>query len=236
MIDGRTDPVQILMVLTSRDRIGDAGPQTGFWLEEFTAPYYALLAAGAEITLASPSGGQPPIDPLSDRAGNQSDTVERFKSDHAARTALADTLWLHQVVAEDFDAALYVGGHGSMLDLPEDRFSQRVIATLLTAGKPVALIGHGPAALRHALDGKGRPLLPGRRVTGTANSEEKGMGLTRFLPFLLQDELVRLGGLYSNGPDGTSHVIRDGVLITGQNAASAADAARTLLDTLHRPA
>lgn len=234
MIDGRTDPVQILMVLTSRDRIGDAGPQTGFWLEEFTAAYYGLLGAGAEITMASPSGGQPPIDPCSDGTGSRSETVERFKNDRDARTALADTLWLNQVVAEDFDAAFYVGGHGAMLDLPEDRCSQAVIAALLAGGKPVAFVGHGPAALRHAVDSKGRPLLQGRRVTAIANSEEKGMGLTEFLPFLLQDELVRLGGLYSKGPDGASHVVRDEALIPGQNVASAADAARTLLDTLHR--
>src|SRR5262245_44101402 len=133
------------MVLTSRDRFGDAGPQTGFWLGEFTAAYYELVEAGTEITLASPSGGQPPIEPRSDATGSRSETVERLKNDRNARTALADTLWLNQVVTDDFDAAFYVGGHGAMLDLPEDRNSQALISALLAAGKPVAFVGHGPA-------------------------------------------------------------------------------------------
>jgi putative intracellular protease/amidase len=228
--------VQILMVLTSHDRLAGAGPKTGFRLEEFTAPYYILTDAGADITLASPSGGQPPIDPASDRPDHRSETVKRFKNDHNARTALADTLWLHQVVAQDFDAAFYVGGLGAMFDLAESRTSQAIVAALLTAGRPVALVGHGPAALRHAIDGKGRPLARGRRVTATANSEQEALGSIGLLPFRVQDELVRLGGLYSKGPDWTSRVVRDGPLITGQNTASAADAATALLDTLRRGA
>jgi len=225
--------VRILMVLTACDRLGDGGPKTGFSLEEFTAAYYVLRDAGADITLASPSGGQPPIDPRSDAPGSQSETLKRFKRDHPARTALADTLWLEQVAPEDFDAVFYVGGHGAMCDLPEDRVSQALLAAVHAARKPLALVSHGPAALRWTVDADGRPLVEGRRLTAAANSEEEAAGLIGVLPFLLQDELTRLGGIYSKGPDWISHVVRDGVLITGQNAGSAADAARMLLDTLH---
>jgi putative intracellular protease/amidase len=172
------------------------------------------------------------MDPRSDPPGRQSEAVKRFKGDAAARTALADTLWLYQVVPQDFDAVFYVGGHGPMQDLADDPISRAIIAALHSAGRPVALVSHGPAALRGAVDADGRPLVQGRRVTATANSEEAAMGLEEFLPFLLQDELIRLGALYSKGPDWESHVVRDGVLITGQNARSAADAARALLDAL----
>jgi len=228
--------VQILMVLTSHDRLGDSGSKTGFSLEEFSAAFYVFKDAGAEITLASPTGGQPPIDPRSDGAGHQSETVKRFKTDQAARTALADTLELEQVAPEDFDAVFYVGGHGAMWDLPEDRISQALIAAVHAAGRPLALVGHGPAALLHVVDAGGRPLVRGRRVTASANSEEEAMGLTDSLPFLLQDELVRLGGLYGKGPDWISHVVRDGALITGQNRDSAADAATAVLELLRRSA
>jgi putative intracellular protease/amidase len=226
--------VQILMVLTSHDRLGDSGSKTGFWLEEFSAAYYVFKDAGAEVTLASPIGGQPPIDPQSDGAGRQSETVKRFKTDQAARTALADTLELEQVAPEDFDAVFYVGGHGAMWDLPEDPISQALIAAVHAAGRLLALVGHGPAALRHVVGAGGRSLVAGRRVTASANSEEEAIGLTESLPFLLQDELVRLGGRYSKGPDGISYVVRDGALITGQNRDSAADAANAVLEILRR--
>ena len=226
--------MQILMVLSSHDRVGDNGPKAGFWLEEFSAAYYAFKDAGADVTLASPAGGQPPIDPRSDGADDHSENVKRFKGDQEARTDLADTLELEQVVPEDFDAVVYLGGHGAMWDLPEDRVSQAVIAAVHAAGRPLALVGHGPAALRHVVDAGGRPLVEGRRVTASANSEEEAMGLTGSLPFLLQDELVRLGGLYSKGPDGISHIVRDGALITGQNRDSAADAARAVLEILRQ--
>ena len=226
--------MHILIVLTSHDRLGDSGSKTGSGLEEFCAAYYVFRDAGAEVTLASPAGGQPPIDPQSDGSDDQSETVRRFKGDQAARTELADTLALDQVAPEDFDAVFYVGGHGALWDLPEDRISQALIAAVHAAGKPIALVGHGSAALRHVVDGGGRSLVEGRRITASANSEEEAMGLIDSLPFLLQDELVRLGGLYSKGPDGTSHVVRDGALITGQNRDSAADAANTVLRLLRR--
>ena len=224
--------MRILMVLTSCDRLGDSGPKTGFRLEEFAAAYYVLGDAGADITLASPDGGQPPMDPRSGRLGRQSEAVTRFKGDAAARTALADTLWLGQVVPQDFDAAFYVGGHGTVQDLADDPISRAIIAALHSAGRTIALVGHGPAALRGAIDADGRLLVRGRHVTATANSEEAATGLGEFLPFLLEDELIRLGAFYSKGPDWESHVVRDGVLITGQNASSATDTARALIDAL----
>jgi len=184
------------------------------------------------VTLASPAGGQPPIDPRSDGSADRSETVRRFKGDQAARTELADTLALDQVAPEDFDAVFYVGGHGALWDLPEDRISQALIAAVHAAGRPIGLVGHGPAALRHVVDGDGRLLVAGRRVTASANSEEAAMGLIDSLPFLVQDELVRLGGLYSKGPDEACHVVRDGALITGQNRDSAADAANAVLEIL----
>lgn len=226
--------MHILIVLTSHDRLGDSGSKTGSGLEEFCAAYYVFRDAGAEVTLASPTGGQPPVDPASDGMDHASETVRRLKGDQAARTALADTLALDQVAPEDFDAVFYVGGHGALWDLPEDRFSQALIGAVHAAGRPLALVGHGPAALRHIMDAGGRPLVEGRRVTGSANSEEAAVGLTDSLPFLLQDELARLGGLYSKGPDGASHVVRDGTLITGQNRDSAADAANAVLELLRR--
>jgi putative intracellular protease/amidase len=226
--------MHILIVLTSHDRLGDSGSKTGSGLEEFCAAYYVFRDAGAEVTLASPAGGQPPIDPRSAGSDDQSETVRRFKGDQAARTELADTLALDQVAPEDFDAVFYVGGHGALWDLPEDRISQALIAAVHAAGKPIALVRHGPAALRHVVDGGGRLLVEGRRVTASANSEEEAMGLIDPLPFLLEDELVRLGGLYSKGPDGISHVVRDGALITGQNRDSAADAAKAVLEILRQ--
>ena len=226
--------MHILIVLTSHDRLGDSGPRTGSALEEFCAAYYVFRDAGADVTLASPAGGQPPIGPQSDGSSDQYEVIKRFKSDQAARTALADTLELAQVAPEDFDAVFYVGGHGAMWDLPEDRISQALIAAVLAAGRPLAMVGHGPAALRHVVDTGGRPLVEGRRVTASANSEEEAARATVALPFLLQDELVRLGGLYSKGPDWASHVVCDGALITGQNCGSAAAAANAVLEILRR--
>jgi len=226
--------MHILIVLTSHDRLGGSGSKTGSGLEEFCAAYYVFKDAGAEVTLASPTGGQPPIDPQSNGLGDRSEMVKRFKTDQAARTALADTLELEQVAPEDFDAVFYVGGHGAMWDLPEDPISRALIAAVHAAGRPLALVGHGPAALRYVVDAGGRPLVEGRRVTASANSEEAAMGLTESLPFFLQDELVRLGGIYSKGPEGMSHVVRDGALITGQNRDSAADAANAVLEILRR--
>ena len=217
------------MVLTSHDKLGDTGKKTGFWLEEFTAPYYVFRDAGAEVTLASPKGGQPPIDPTSNEPANQTETTRRFESDPDAKAQLAATARLDSVSQAEFDAVFYPGGHGPMWDLAEDRDSIGLIESFIAAEKPVALVCHAPGALRHvkALDGK--PLVEGRKVTGFTNSEEEGVGLTKVVPFLLEDELKAKGGLYSKGPDGEAYVVADGLLITGQNPKSSAPAAQQLI-------
>ena len=221
--------MKILMVLTSHDQLGDTGKKTGFWLEEFTAPYYVFRDAGAEVTLASPKGGQPPIDPTSNEPANQTETTRRFESDPDAKAQLAATLRLDSVSQAEFDTVFYPGGHGPMWDLAEDRDSIELIESFIAAEKPVALVCHAPGALRHvkALDGK--PLVEGRKVTGFTNSEEEGVGLTKVVPFLLEDELKAKGGLYSKGPDGEAYVVAYGLLITGQNPKSSAPAAQELI-------
>ena len=221
--------MKILMVLTSHDQLGDTGKKTGFWLEEFTAPYYVFRDAGAQVTLASPKGGQPPIDPTSNEPANQTETTRRFESDPDAKAQLAATLRLDSVSQAEFDTVFYPGGHGPMWDLAEDRDSIELIESFIAAEKPVALVCHAPGALRHvkALDGK--PLVEGRKVTGFTNSEEEGVGLTKVVPFLLEDELKAKGGLYSKGPDGEAYVVADGLLITGQNPKSSAPAAQELI-------
>lgn len=224
--------MNILMILTSHEQLGSTGYRTGVWLEEFTTPYYIFRTAGAEITLASPKGGQPAIDPRSDQPTEATESIRRFKQDEAARALFADTLRLDQVDAADFDAVFVPGGHGAMWDLAEDPGSAALISTLHAAGKPVALVCHGPAALRLAVDTAGRSLVQGRSLTAFADSEEEVTGLAGVLPFSLQSELIRLGARYSKGPDGTAHVVRDGALITGQNPESAEQTARALLDAL----
>lgn len=224
--------MNILMVLTSHDRLGDTGRKTGFWLEELAAPYYAFRDAGAEITLASPKGGQPPLDPKSNESNFQTETTRRFEADPAATAQLAATLTLADVSEADFDAVFYPGGHGPLWDLAEDPHSIGLIERFAAAGKPVALVCHAPGVLRHVKGPDGRPLVAGRKVTGFADTEEEAVGLTAVVPFLVEDELRAKGGLYSKGPDWGSYVVRDGQLITGQNPGSSADTARALVDAL----
>jgi putative intracellular protease/amidase len=224
--------MKILMVLTSHDTLGDTGHKTGFWLEELAAPYYAFKDAGAEIVLASPKGGQPPLDPKSNEPAFQTDPTRRFEADATAKAQLAATRRLDQVSQADFDAVFYPGGHGPLWDLAEDKTSIALIQAFLAAGKPVALVCHAPGVLRHTTTAEGRPLVEGRKVTGFTNSEEAAVGLTEVVPFLVEDELKARGGLYSRGEDWASHVVRDGLLITGQNPASSAEAATLLLQQL----
>ena len=224
--------MKILMVLTSHDELGDTGKKTGFWLEELAAPYYAFKQAGADITLASPKGGQPPLDPKSNEPANQTDNSRRFEQDGEATAALANTVKLSDVSQADFDTVFYPGGHGPLWDLAEDRQSIDLIEGFLGAGKPVALVCHAPGVLRHVKTPAGRPLVEGKKVTGFANSEEDAVGLTDIVPFLVEDELKAKGGIYSNGPDWGSYVIQDGLLITGQNPNSSAAAARALMDAV----
>jgi putative intracellular protease/amidase len=226
--------MKILMVLTSHDQLGNTGRKTGFWLEELAAPYYTFQEAGAEIVLASPKGGQPPLDPKSNEPANQTDMTRRFEGDAAATAQLASTVRLDSVSQADFDTVFYPGGHGPLWDLAEDKTSVALIESFLAAGKPIALVCHAPGVLRHAKAPDGQPLVAGKSVTGFTNSEEAGVGLTDVVPFLVEDELKAKGGVYSKGDDWAPYVVRDGLLITGQNPASSAPAAKLLLEQLAR--
>ena len=217
--------MKILMVLTSHDELGSTGRKTGFWLEELAAPYYAFRDAGAEVVLASPKGGQPPLDPKSNEPSFQTDLTRRFEADASAKAQLATTVRLDGVSQAEFDTVFYPGGHGPLWDLAEDRSSIALIQAFLDAGKPIALVCHAPGVLRHAKATNGQSLVAGKKVTGFANTEEAAVELTKIVPFLVEDELKTKGGIYSKGPDWAPHVVRDGLLITGQNPASSAPAA-----------
>ena len=224
--------MKILMVLTSHDRLGNTGKKTGFWLEEFAAPYYAFKDAGATITIASPLGGQPPLDPKSDTPDAQTEDTQRFKADAAAQAALAHTIELSEITAGDFDAVFYPGGHGPLWDLVEDASSIALIEFMLAAGKPVALVCHAPGVLRDVKGLDGSPIVRGKAVTGFTNTEEQAAGLTEIVPFLVEDMLVQNGGHYAKVADWQPYVLKDGLLITGQNPASSAPAAQQLLEQL----
>lgn len=221
--------MKILIVLTSHDRLGDTDEKTGFWLEEFAAPYYVLKEAGAEITLASPAGGQPPLDPKSFAPESQTDATRRFDQDAAAKAQLADTLKLADVDVQDFDAIFFPGGHGPLWDLTDNSVSIALIEAFWKAGKPVGAVCHAPAALLNVHDEKGDWLVGGRRVTGFSNSEEAAVGLEKVVPFLLEDQLKARGGLYGKASDFTPHIEIDGLLVTGQNPASSEESAKELL-------
>ncbi len=224
--------MKVLLVLTSHDQLGDTGRKTGFWLEELAAPYYELKQAGAEITLASPKGGQPPLDPKSNEPDFQTDQTRRFEADPEATAALADTKVLATVNAADYDAVFYPGGHGPLWDLAEDQDSINLIQETLRSGKPAALVCHAPGVLRHVVNEDGTALVAGKQVTGFTNTEEEGVGLTKVVPFLVEDMLVAAGGNYSKGPDWGSYVLQDGLLITGQNPGSSTAAAQLLVKAL----
>jgi len=224
--------MNILMVLTSHDTLGDTGEKTGFWLEEFAAPYYVLRDAGAKITIASPKGGQPPLDPKSDAPDAQTEATERFKKDEVAQQVLASTVKLADIDAADFDAVFYPGGHGPLWDLAESADSKRLIEAFAASDRPVGAVCHAPAIFRHTTGIDGKPLVSGRRVAGFTNSEEDAVGLTDVVPFLVEDMLKANGGRYEKGADWGSYVVVDGKLVTGQNPASSEDAAKELLKLL----
>jgi putative intracellular protease/amidase len=228
----RKTQLKILIVLTSHDQLGNTGKKTGFWLEEFAAPYYVLADAGAVITLASPAGGQPPLDPKSDEPGAQTAATHRFKRDSAAQAALADTAKLSDISPDDYDAVFYPGGHGPLWDLAEDRHSITLIEALFAAGKPVAAVCHAPAVLRHAKAPDGSSLLRGKSVTGFSNTEEDAVQLSNVVPFMLEDELRAKGADYSRADDWQPHAVTDGNLITGQNPASSELVAMAVLEKL----
>jgi putative intracellular protease/amidase len=224
--------MKILMVLTSHDKLGDTGRKTGFWLEEFAAPYYTFKDAGAEVVIASPKGGQPPLDPKSNEPEFQTELTRRFEADPAAQRALANTVPLSSVSEADFDTVFYPGGHGPMWDLAEDPNSIRLIESTLAAGKPLALVCHAPGVLHRARAADGRPLVAGKRITGFTDTEEEAVGLTKVVPFLVEDELRSEGGIFSKAADWQPYVVTDGLLITGQNPASSGPAAKVLLERL----
>lgn len=224
--------MKILMVLTSHDELGSTGKKTGFWLEEFAAPYYVFKDAGVEITLASPKGGQPPLDPKSDEKDFQTVATARFKADKEAQSSLAHSKILRNLCADDYDALFYPGGHGPLWDLAEDRSSIGLIEAMYAQGKPVSAVCHAPGVFRHAKSPDGSPLVQGKQVTGFSNSEEAAVGLTDVVPFLVEDELQKCGGIYSKGADWQSFSVHDGNLITGQNPASSEAVAYAVLKQL----
>jgi putative intracellular protease/amidase len=224
--------MKILMVLTSHDKLGDTGEKTGFWLEEFAAPYYVFKDAGAEIVLASPAGGQPPLDPKSDAEDSQTEATTRFKANEGANKALATTHKLADITTDGFDAIFYPGGHGPLWDLAENADSKRLIEAFAAADRPVGAVCHAPAVFRHTKGSDGKPLVSGKRVTGFTNSEEAAVGLTDVVPFLVEDMLTENGGHYEKGDDWASFVLVDGKLVTGQNPASSEAAAEKFLGLL----
>lgn len=226
--------MNILMVLTSNERLGASDKKTGIWLEEFAAPYYAFKDAGADVTLASPLGGEPPLDPRSDAANFQTEDTRRFRGDRAAQATLAATVKLSSVSADNYDAVFYVGGHGVMWDVTEDAASIKLIETMFAANKPVSAVCHGSAVFRHTRAPDGSPLVRGKKVAGFTNTEEAAVGLTEAVPFLVEDMLKQNGGIYSKAGDFQAHVMTDGNLVTGQNPASSKGVAAAVVDLLSR--
>jgi len=226
--------MKVLFVLTSHSELGNTGKKTGFWVEEFAAPYYLMADEGVDVTIASPKGGQPPIDPKSEEPDAQTEATKRYYADKALKEKIANTQKLSEMNAEDFDAVFYPGGHGPMWDLYDDEDSISLIQDFWSAGKPVAAVCHAPSALLNVKDENGDPLVKGKKVTGFTNSEEEGVKLTDVVPYLLEDELKAKGGKYSSGSDWSAYVVKDGMLITGQNPASSEEAAKQLLALLEK--
>jgi putative intracellular protease/amidase len=225
--------MRILIVLTSHSDLGNTGEKTGFWVEEFASPYYVLADAGAELTIASPKGGQPPVDPKSEAADAQTVATKRFYNDYELIDKVAHTVKLSEVNEADYDAVFYPGGHGPLWDLATDAQSIALIENFYKHNKPVAFVCHAPAALLNVKAPNGEPLVKGKEVTGFSNSEEEAVKLSKVVPFLLEDEMKKLGGHYSSGPDWSVYIKTDGLLITGQNPASSEAAAKQLLVVLH---
>lgn len=226
--------MKILMVLTSHDQLGNTGKKTGFWLEEFASPYYAFVDANAQVTLASPKGGQPPLDPKSDETDAQTNATRRFRADSTAQAALADTLPLGEIDPYDFDAVFYPGGHGPLWDLAEDKDSKTLIEAFYASNKPIAAVCHAPGVLKNVNAPDGHPVVKDKKVTGFTNSEEQAVGLADVVPFLVEDMLRAKGAQYSKAADWASYVVEDGHLITGQNPASSEAVAQALLKRLEQ--
>jgi len=228
--------MKVLMVITSHDQLGNTGRKTGFWLEELAAPYYVFKDAGVEVTLASPKGGRPPLDPKSNEPAFRTDLTLRFEKDTAAQSQLDKTLRLDSVRQEDFDTLFYPGGHGPMWDLAEDKHSIKLIESFLAAGKNIAVVCHSTGALRHVKAPDGKPLVQGKEVTGFTDGEEAAVDLTNVVPFLVEDEMLKLGATFSKVANWGVHVVSDGPLITGQNPASSGPAAKALIAAVKQKA
>jgi putative intracellular protease/amidase len=228
--------MKVLMVITSHDQLGSTGRKTGFWLEELAAPYYVFKDAGVVIPLATPKGGRPPLDPKSNDPEFRTDLTLRFEKDAAAQAQLDNTLRLDRVTQQDFDTVFYPGGHGPMWDLAEDKHSIRLIESFIAAGKPIAIVCHSTGALRHVKAPDGNLLVQGKEVTGFTNGEEEAVGLTKIVPFLVEDEMLKLGAIFSKKANWSSHVVSAGLLITGQNPHSSGPAAKTLMAALKQTA
>lgn len=226
--------MKILFVLTSHDQLGNTGEKTGFWIEEFASPYYYLVDKGVDVTLASPKGGQPPIDPTSDKPENQTESTIRFKADKELQEKLSKTHKLSEVSSDDYDAVFYPGGHGPLWDLAESETSAQLIESFYNSNKPVSFVCHAPAALKHVKNTDGEPLVKGKKVTGFTNTEEELVKLTDVVPFLVEDMLKENGGIYSKKGDFEEYAIEDGLLITGQNPASSEKVAEMLLAKLQK--
>jgi putative intracellular protease/amidase len=221
--------MKVLMVITSHDQLGNTGKKTGFWLEELAAPYYVFKDAGVGVTLASPKGGRPPLDPMSNEPENRTELTLRFEQDEDAQADLDKTVRLDSVRQEDFDTVFYPGGHGPMWDLAEDTNSIELIESFIAAGKTIAVVCHSTGALRHVKTPDGKLLVQDKEVTGFTNGEEEGVGLTKIVPFLVEDEMLKLGAIFSKKVNWAPHVVSDGLLITGQNPHSSGPAANTLM-------
>jgi len=228
--------MKVLMVITSHDQLGNTGRKTGFWLEELAAPYYVFKDAGVDVTLASPKGGRPPMDPKSNEAGFRTHLTRRFENDAAAEAQLDETVRLDTVKQEDYDTLFYPGGHGPMWDLAEDEHSIKLIESFIGGGKPIGIVCHSTGALHRVKTTDGKPLVQGREVTGFTDGEEEEMGLTKVVPFLVEDEMLKLGAIFSKKADWAVHVVSDGLLITGQNPASSGPAAKTLMAAVRQKA
>src|SRR3954464_4188475 len=226
--------MKVLMVITSHDQLGNTGRKTGFWLEELAAPYYAFKDAGVEVALASPKGGRPPLDPKSNEPEFRTDLTLRFEKDAGAEAQLDKTVRLDTVSQEDFDTVFYPGGHGPMWDLAEDKHSIQLIESFLAAGRTIAVVCHSTGALRHVKTTDGRLLVQGKEVTGFTNGEEEEVGLTKIVPFLVEDEMLRLGAVFSKKANWDVHVVDDGLVITGQNPHSSARAAQSLITAVQQ--
>ena len=224
--------MKILFVLTSHSELGNTGEKTGFWIEEFASPYYYLVDKGVDVILASPKGGQPPIDPTSDKPENQTDSTIRFKADNALQEKLSKTHKLSEISSDDYDAVFYPGGHGPLWDLAESADSAKLIESFYNSNKPVSFVCHAPAALKHVKNSVGEPLVKGKKVTGFTNTEEDLVQLTDVVPFLVEDMLKQSGGIYSKKGDWEAYAVEDGLLITGQNPASSEVVAEHLLKRL----